>query len=62
MLAAIVLTICALVAQNLGEFADFKRRFLAAPVPFKAMSYAACSAVVLIVNSGVPKAFIHFQF
>ena len=62
MMGAVGLMICALGAQNLGEFADFKRRFLAAPVPLKAMSYAACTTVILIANSGVPKAFIYFQF
>lgn len=62
MVAAIGLMICALAAQFMGEFGDFKRRFLAAPVPLKAMSYAACTAVILIVNSGGPKTFIYFQF
>ena len=61
-MAAALVMAGALATQFIGEFADFKRRFLAAPIAVKAMAYAGCTAMVLIANSGVPKAFIYFQF
>ena len=62
MTAAALIMGGALATQLIGEFADFKQRFLAAPIGVKAMAYAGCTALVLIANSGVPKAFIYFQF
>jgi alginate O-acetyltransferase complex protein AlgI len=59
---AIGLMATALGSQFVGEFADIRRRFLDAPVSMKAFAYAACSALILVANTGVPKAFIYFQF
>ncbi len=62
MAVAILIMGGALLSQWAGEFADFRHRFLAAPIELQALAYAGCTALILIANSGVPKPFIYFQF
>jgi alginate O-acetyltransferase complex protein AlgI len=53
---------CAWAAQLVTERIDLKNRFLALPLPFKAIPYLTVIALVLIFGSETPKTFIYFQF
>lgn len=48
--------------QPLTERIDLKDRFLALPVPVKAIPYFAAITLVMMFSSETPKSFIYFQF
>ena len=62
MAAVIAVTLGAWLWQMLTEYVDLRGRFLALPVPMKAMAYAGVTVAVFVMTSEAPKSFLYFQF